>query len=106
MHQQAHHHCHNHHTTIILTTPAILLFSSVCYHNGKFNAQVLKQIPVLSLEAKKGGVKNQQAIQNIILSFFALSSTRSPPSAHLGLFRREEKRALFSSRRKRAGHFT
>jgi len=48
MHQQAHHHCHNHHTTIILTTPAILLFSSVCYHNGKFNAQVLKQIPVLS----------------------------------------------------------
>ncbi len=38
MHQQAHHHCHNHHTTIILTTPVILLFSAVCYHNGKFNA--------------------------------------------------------------------
>jgi hypothetical protein len=38
MHQQAHHHCHNHHATIILTTPAILLFSAVCYHNGKFNA--------------------------------------------------------------------
>ncbi len=38
MHQQAHHHCHNHHATIILTTPIILLFSAVCYHNGKFNA--------------------------------------------------------------------